>query len=109
MGHWTPTGIEPTDYDDDDWKITRDELIDLHAQMNSLQHYRNTQRPQNDRVVKKQTSFAGSQTYRRIQITIRKSEVSCNSIDKSIRRSSRYGMHVIGNTNFQGRQSWGGW
>ena len=27
MGHWTPTGIEPTDYDDDD----RVMLIEMHV------------------------------------------------------------------------------
>jgi len=24
MGHWTPTGIEPTDYDDDDDRVTQE-------------------------------------------------------------------------------------
>jgi len=22
MGHWTPTGIDPTDYDDDEWETS---------------------------------------------------------------------------------------
>ena len=33
MGHWTPTGIEPTDYDDDD------ELVDVNQGAHFLETF----------------------------------------------------------------------
>ena len=40
MGHWTPTGIEPTDYDDDDDYVACLILIAFTAQSRILIYFK---------------------------------------------------------------------